>query len=206
MMVKPNESSKFACVLFLRNVGGSELANLKVSLRETPNLRILHQSDLTGRIIAPGSNVEYKMLLGVRDITRPQSMSGSVDYATSLPFVINIPCSTFVLPTKISLDEFSELINSSMRGAAATLHHVFAACNVSVAPQELMQWICSNLHVIPVHSVDNTASLYGKTTQDHHVLLLVKHQPSSFRVDIRCSDATMSSSLLEEITNHFKSS
>lgn len=56
-----------------------------------------------------------------------------------------------------------------------------------------------SLSVAVVERVDSCASMYSRSIQGHHVCLLVKKGESSVSVDGKSNDATLLSSLLEEM-------
>lgn len=70
---------------------------------------------------------------------------------------------------------------------------------ISMSFQNLLAKICFYHHFSVVERVDSCASMYSRSIQGHHVCLLVKKGESSVSVDGKSNDATLLSSLLEEM-------
>jgi hypothetical protein len=65
-------------------------------------------------------------------------------------------------------------------------------------PKQGLLIISESLHV-KVVKITDVASLYGRSTHNHHVCLFVKNRQGGFNIEVKSSDATFASNLLQDI-------
>lgn|SRR3990167_1129065 len=99
------------------------------------------------------------------------------------------PCATFVQPASISLEEFNK-VSANLPEAASKVRYSDARAGLAL--------ISSTLHVTDV-AITDRALLYGKTTLNHHVCVLVERRSGGFGITIKCSDETFGANLLHEV-------
>ncbi|KAH0514130.1 AP-3 complex subunit delta-1 [Microtus ochrogaster] len=111
-----------------------------------------------------------------------------------LDFRLHFSCSSYLITTPCYSDAFAKLLESGDLNMNS-----IKVDGISMSFQNLLAKICFHHHFSVVERVDSCASMYSRSIQGHHVCLLVKKGESSVSVDGKCSDATLLSSLLEEM-------
>ena len=94
----------------------------------------------------------------------------------------------------VSLDEFQGLVSQLTPNTSKI------RCKDARAGLAL---IAETLHVREV-AITDVANLYGRSTQGHHVCLVIKNQKGGFAVDLRCSEDEMGANLLSEVKSALK--
>ena len=153
--------------------------------------------------LQPQQKVPQQFVLNFKSLSIPQKLKGTITYnpGISLPFFLNLPCSLFILPQKISFEEFCNLVKN-----VGTL--VLSNCSVDFIQgynsKQMMQKVASilNIELIQLHGEDGI--FYGKSVQNHHTFVMVKTKGKQLQVEIKCVDGALASNLALELDQRMK--
>eukprot|EP01087_Luapelamoeba_hula_P001795 TRINITY_DN1159_c0_g1_i1.p1 TRINITY_DN1159_c0_g1~~TRINITY_DN1159_c0_g1_i1.p1 ORF type:complete len:1290 (+),score=270.56 TRINITY_DN1159_c0_g1_i1:148-4017(+) len=211
----PTEPNKIEVGLLLNNASDQQLSQIKFTIPTSLNNKLL--SPVVIPTLAPRQRTSTPMMLHFASLIMPQKVKGTITYThhgsetaeKKVDFELVLPCSAFIIPTKVSLDQFAELLTkstgSSLVGGLSLATTVIDFSSKSSDASSALRAIQTLLHVEPVEIQGSSGSYYGKSVQDHHVLVLAKSKTgNTVAVDIKCSDATLGSSLTSEINNYFR--
>ena len=196
--VNPSQPDKIMVLFHIRAVGNT-LSNLEFNITAPMNLKILQPEFKPNFSIAPQTHNSHRFLFQFQSMVQTQKFKGSLSYSNgnssnSLEFQVSIPCSTFVQPASIELDEFMN-VSSNLSSNSSKIR-----CN---DPRSGLSCISDTIHV-QVVKITDVAMLYGRSTQNHHVCLFVKNQKGGFSIELKSNDSTFGSSLLSEIKSALK--
>ena len=110
-----------------------------------------------------------------------------------------LPCSSFILPVKVSSEDFFDVIKNNSLQLAST----------DIRPEgEFKNFIVNLATLLRVELItmdSKAATLYGKSIQGHHVAFYIKTPTpgSPVHVDIKCSSSPFATSLASEISSAF---
>jgi len=109
------------------------------------------------------------------------------------------PTSAFFLPVQATQQEFIKILKQekfshlstsikSDKGDFKTFIGALSAC----------------FHVEIINNDEKTASLYGKSIQDHKLCFYAKNVGNSYSVDLKCTDPVISESILSELNDFWR--
>jgi len=111
-------------------------------------------------------------------LTVPQELKAVVTYKLKdnsedhqMEFSLKFPCSSFIIPSPVEKTAFSVLITSEAKEGKT--------CSLNSDLKKAVGTISAHFHVKVVEQDEEKASLYGRTTHDHHVAFLLKINESS---------------------------
>ncbi|GFN96698.1 Ap-3 complex subunit delta-1 [Plakobranchus ocellatus] len=110
-------------------------------------------------------------------------------------FKINLPCSTYLVATPSTSEEFSALLSGSEACEKSSIK--FVPTDTQLA--QILAKTCFYLHFRVVEQVENSASLFSRSIQGHPVCLLAKYMEGSLSVDGKSSDQTFLSNILDDM-------
>lgn len=87
-----------------------------------------------------------------------------------LDFKLPLPCSSFMIGSLYRRDTFTELLGSG--DLAYKQSSIIEDLDVDFS--QILARTCYYLHFFVVEQVDQTASLYSRSIQGHHVCILMK--------------------------------
>lgn len=148
----------------------------------------------------------------VKLITQSQSLKsvltyslqkGDVSSSHNLNFKLQFNASAFVVPESCDAGRFAQLLGESNNYPAHVNTKLPLAATRSF--RNAVAVIGGLLHVGEVTVLENGASMYGRTVQDHHVALLVKALAATqqISIDIKASDASLAAALKAQIEKEF---
>lgn len=112
-------------------------------------------------------------------------------------FLLNFPCSAFLLPIKLTKEQFIETLKSVS----------FAHVNTKIPIEKDFRTFVTQLSLglkLEVVSFENaTASFYAKSIQGHQIAVYSKVTENVATVDLKCTDATLGNSLMTEMNTLF---
>lgn len=130
----------------------------------------------------PLSTSETSIVILVTDVTFSQKLRGTLTYMVQeeertvqnkLDFILNLPCSSFII-AKISHDDIlTELLRS---GQLLYKHRIELSKHKDF--MKMIKKVCLACHLVLVEHIGDTASLYGQSLKSHHLCLLLKQNVS----------------------------
>jgi len=177
------------------------IQNFEFNILSSLNTKLLQPSPITPQIaLSPQQTAILPLTFTLNSFSQLQKLKGSVTFTVQnvgqkLDFVIVLPSSAFIVPVKLSLENFTNLL----KGPDCTF--LQSTKTKTKDFQSVSSLLSTLLHVAPIELINTTATFYGKTIQDHHVAIYIKEVNDNFiQVDLKCSDAALASSLISEIT------
>ncbi|XP_038187100.1 AP-3 complex subunit delta-1 isoform X1 [Arvicola amphibius] len=204
------KDSQVTVSVILENQSNSFLKNMELNVLDSLNTKMarpegssVHDGVPVPFQLPPGVSNEAQFVFTIQSIVMAQKLKGTLSFIAKddegathekLDFRLHFSCSSYLITTPCYSDAFAKLLESgdlSMNSIKVD--------GISMSFQNLLAKICFHHHFSVVERVDSCASMYSRSIQGHHVCLLVKKGESSVSVDGKCSDATLLSSLLEEM-------
>lgn len=204
------KDSQVTVSIILENQSSSFLKNMELNVLDSLNTKMarpegssVHDGVPVPFQLPPGVSNEAQFVFTIQSIVMAQKLKGTLSFIAKddegathekLDFRLHFSCSSYLITTPCYSDAFAKLLESgdlSMNSIKVD--------GISMSFQNLLAKICFYHHFSVVERVDSCASMYSRSIQGHHVCLLVKKGESSVSVDGKCSDATLLSSLLEEM-------
>jgi len=173
------------------------------SVHGSPPTATIRQKDV-GQLFLP---------LNVRDITRTQELAGVLkmnvgdvmdSQSVSIPFKFSLSPALFLRPVKLSPEEFADIVaDSSLTQSAPKV--LLKIPTTVPGIQKALQIICNTLRLKVVEIVENSASLFGKSIQDHPVCGLAKAlSDNELTLELKSSNAELAASLATEAKKLFQ--
>ncbi|RUS81512.1 hypothetical protein EGW08_010719 [Elysia chlorotica] len=193
------------------NLTKNTLKDLEFSVLDTLNTKLIrgigqksHDAIRVPFVLLPEAQNEGQFAFTVDNITMPQKLRGTLTYIVKteegstqdkVDFRINLPCSTYLVATPSTSEEFSALLSGT---------EACEKCSLKFSPTEtqlalILAKTCFYLHFRVVEQVDNSASLFSRSIQGHPVCLLVKFNEGSLSVDGKSSDQAFLSNTLDDM-------
>ncbi|ERE72418.1 AP-3 complex subunit delta-1 isoform 1 [Cricetulus griseus] len=204
------KDSQVTVSVILENKSNSFLKNMELNVLDSLNTKMarpegssVHDGVPVPFQLPPGVSNEAQFVFTIQSIVMAQKLKGTLSFIAKdddgathekLDFRLHFSCSSYLITTPCYSDAFAKLLESgdlSMNSIKVD--------GISISFQNLLAKICFHHHFSVVERVDSCASMYSRSIQGHHVCLLVKKGENSVSVDGKCSDATLLSSLLEEM-------
>lgn len=193
------------------NLTMNTLKDLEFNVLDTLNTKLIrgigqksHDAIRVPFVLLPEAQNEGQFAFTVDNITTPQKLRGTLTYIVKtdegstqdkVDFKINLPCSTYLVATPSTSEEFSALLSGTEACEKSSLK--FSPSETQLA--QILARTCFYLHFRVVEQVDNSASLFSRSIQGHPVCLLVKFNESSLNVDGKSSDHGFLSNVLDDM-------
>jgi len=206
--VSASEPQKIALGLMLNNASDDLMTGIKFTIQDTLNIKLISPAVLDQLPSRQKSNLQ--LIFQFESLKMSQKLKGSVTYShhvggdivdKKVGFELTFPCSAFVVPVKITPNHFADLLSAD--GGNMSL----SSTTVDITGKDLsavFRSLTELLHVAVVEQRSSAASFYGKSVQDHHVVILAKSKGDSLSVELKCTEPTFGGSLIAEVTQHFK--
>ncbi|XP_005359090.1 AP-3 complex subunit delta-1 isoform X4 [Microtus ochrogaster] len=204
------KDSQVTVSVILENQSNSFLKNMELNVLDSLNTKMarpegstVHDGVPVPFQLPPGVSNEAQFVFTIQSIVMAQKLKGTLSFIAKddegathekLDFRLHFSCSSYLITTPCYSDAFAKLLESGDLNMNS-----IKVDGISMSFQNLLAKICFHHHFSVVERVDSCASMYSRSIQGHHVCLLVKKGESSVSVDGKCSDATLLSSLLEEM-------
>ncbi|KAM5237869.1 AP-3 complex subunit delta-1 [Ctenodactylus gundi] len=204
------KDSQVTVSVILENQSSSFLKSMELSVLDSLNAKMARPEGCSAHDgvpvpfqLPPGVSNEAQFVFTIQSIVMAQKLKGTLSFIAKdsdgathekLDFRLHFTCSSYLVTTPCYSDAFAKLLESRDLSMSS-----IKVDGISLSFQNLLAKICFYHHFSVVERVDSCASMYSRSIQGHHICLLVKKGESSVSVDGKCSDATLLSSLLEEV-------
>jgi len=165
-----------------------------------------HDPVLVPFILLPEMTNEGQFAFNVDSCVMAQHLRGTLTYilkqsdsstSEKLDFKIQVPVGVYILPNPISSNEFTSLLAS---GDLKEKQALKATLSDGRSLEDVLREICNRLRVIVIEHINQGASMYGTTIQDHPICLLVKKvNDTTVTVDGKSTDFQLLGAVLKEI-------
>ncbi|BFY99699.1 hypothetical protein BsWGS_02740 [Bradybaena similaris] len=193
------------------NLTKDTIKDLEFSVLDTLNTKLIrgigqksHDAVKVPFLLLPEAQNEGQFAFMVDQITVPQKLRGTLTYilksadgATQdkVDFKISLPCSTYLVTTPCSSEQFASLLSSGE--TTEKVSQKFTPTDAQLS--HILTKVCFYLHFSVVEQVENSASLFSRTIQGHPMCLLVKLSEGSLSVEGKSSDLTFLSNIVDEL-------
>ncbi|KYR00084.1 delta adaptin [Tieghemostelium lacteum] len=191
----------------LQNKSDEDMSDVKLSLQSVESLQSVKNSGEIG-VLESSSSTSYFEILNVNNMISSHSLQFTLEASPSsspelsVPLTIPLPLSLFTKSTKLTKDQFAQILQKS-----GTLH---SSSTKVTSPNSNLQQVLNQLttdlqfETVQLHPSGTTASCYTKTIQNHHIAMLVKERDGTITFDIKCSDPVLATRVPTEINQIFK--
>ncbi|KAM9330592.1 AP-3 complex subunit delta-1 [Gastrophryne carolinensis] len=204
------KESQVTVSVILENQSQSFLKNMELNVLDSLNTKMqrpegasVHDVIPIPFQLPPGVSNEAQFVFTVQSIVMSQKLKGTLSFIVKnddgsshekLDFKIHFTCSSYLIMTPCYSDAFAKLLESGdLKMSSLKVE------TTSISFHHLLAKICFYHHFTVVERVDSCASMYSRSIQGDHVCLLVKKGENYISIDGKCSEATLLSSLLNEI-------
>ncbi|XP_021362269.1 AP-3 complex subunit delta-1-like isoform X1 [Mizuhopecten yessoensis] len=209
--VNPTRTDQVVISVVFLNLTDNQVKDLEFNVMDTLNTKLIrgmgsthHDAVKVPFVLLPKSQNEGQFAFTVQGINMPQKLKGTLTYILKtddgathdkVDFKVELPCCAFLTSVPCSGGDFASLLSSGDLNAKSS---------ISVTPSDtqfhhVLAKICFYQHFSVVEQVSNSASLYSRSIQGHHVCLLVKMNNEELKVDGKCSDNNLISSIVQDI-------
>ncbi|XP_057564906.1 AP-3 complex subunit delta-1 isoform X2 [Hippopotamus amphibius kiboko] len=204
------KDSQVTVSVVLENQSSSSVKSMELNVLDSLNARLarpegasVHDGVPVPFQLPPGVSNEAQFVFTIQSIVTAQKLKGTLSFIAKndegsthekLDFKLHFTCTSYLVTTPCYSDAFAKLLESGDLSVSS-----LKVDGIKMSFQNVLAKICFHHHFSVVERVDSCASLYSRSIQGHHVCLLVKKGETSVSVDGKCSDATLLSSLLEEM-------
>ncbi|XP_060581566.1 AP-3 complex subunit delta-1-like [Ruditapes philippinarum] len=209
--VSPQRTDQIVLSVVFTNLTSDHIKSLEFNVMDTLNTKLIrgigqntHDAVQVPFVLPAGVSNEGQFAFSVQSIVQPSKMKGTLTYMVKteegsthdkLDFRLEIPCSAFFVALPCKGPDFASLLGSGDLTEKSTLKCTPLDPSFDVS----LLRICFFNHFKVVEKVDNSASLYSRSIQGHHVCLLVKNNGGELTVDGKCSESSLLSNLLDDI-------
>ncbi|XP_064604156.1 AP-3 complex subunit delta-1-like isoform X2 [Liolophura sinensis] len=210
--VTPQRGDQIVISIIFTNLTSHHMKDLEFNVLDTLNSKLIrgvgasqHDSVKVPFVLLPNAQNEGQFAFTVSSITMPQRLRGTLTYILKtsegsthdkLDFKLHLPCSSYLSATHCKGPEFAKLLSSGDLTEKSSL---------TVSPMDtefphILAKLCFFLHFTIVEQVENSASLYSRSIQNHSICLLVKYTSSkTLSIDGKCTDTSLLSNVLDEV-------
>ncbi|CAL1543843.1 unnamed protein product [Lymnaea stagnalis] len=209
--INHQRSDQIVVSVVFTNLTKDTVKDLEFSVLDTLNTKLIrgmgqksHDAVKVPFVLLPEAQNEGQFAFTVDKITMPQKLRGTLTYIIKamdgsthdkVDFKINLPCSTYLVTTSSTSDNFASLLASGEMKEKASIKFTPTDAQLS----HMLAKTCFFLHFSVVEQVENSASLYSRSIQGHPVCLLVKYAEGSLIVEGKSSDQTFLSNILDDM-------
>eukprot|EP00026_Physarum_polycephalum_P000665 Phypoly_transcript_00666.p1 GENE.Phypoly_transcript_00666~~Phypoly_transcript_00666.p1 ORF type:complete len:1220 (+),score=294.05 Phypoly_transcript_00666:473-3661(+) len=201
-----SESGKLQLAFLVENKTDADFTDLIISFTDSLTFRVAKSG--TASCVLPEVTAGQKLrteATATASSVQAQKLKGSVMYTylaepRKEDFVMAVPVSALVVATPVSKEDFTTILTTTQN---------LSLSSTRVKAQDFksaMTTITNTLHLEPVQVAAENASAYGKSILGHHVALRLKAgaDGGEVAVDIKSSDASLGSALIQEVTALFR--
>ncbi|KAG2392299.1 hypothetical protein C9374_012551 [Naegleria lovaniensis] len=212
----PLDANSLSIPISLENISDEDVNAIAYNIDSTMNLKFVRPGiQQTGAVrcgfsLSPESTNTLNPSFTCQSFVRQQQITGYIEYVLGtedkhrLDFTMKIPSSMFFIQKRIAVDEFANLMKTNqlpyLSSTNCTLNEKIG--DVNTAAKE----IARQLRLTVVDSVpDQVYQMYGCSCQGHHLAVLVKAKSATtVSVELKTTDDTLSTSLIQEVALLFK--
>lgn len=211
--INPQRSDQVIVSVVFSNLTDNKIKDLEFSVLDTLNTKLQrgmgqssHDPVKVPFVLLPQAQNEGQFAFSVDNITMPQKLRGTLTYILKtedgstqdkVDFKIALPCSTYLVATASSSEEFATLLSSGDVEEKNSVKLEPSDSHLSV----ILAKVCFYLHFRVVEQVERSASLFSRSTQGHPVCLLVKMNEGSLSVEGKSSNSVFLSNVLDDVKN-----
>ncbi|KAI0240347.1 AP-3 complex subunit delta-1 [Lamellibrachia satsuma] len=206
--VSLEHSNQVVTSIIFSNLTASHLKDLNFNTLDSLNSKLLRSSGDDGVkvpfILLPNAENEGQFAFTVSSINMPQKLKGTLMYIVKneegatqekIDFKLSLPCVSYLVGVPCDGDAFTKLLGSGNLEHKSSMQATVS--ETDLAP--ILAKICFLAHFSVVEQIGNTASLYSRSIQSHHLCLLVKLQPNTLNFDGKSNDESLLSNVLDDI-------
>ncbi|XP_046843480.1 AP-3 complex subunit delta-1-like isoform X1 [Xenia sp. Carnegie-2017] len=217
--IKPNPqvTGQIVAMIIFSNRTQMQIKNLEMNIMDTLNTKLIRPMNHTSHDavkvpfqLPAGASNEGQFAFASEKIGFPQKLRSTLTYmiqyddgstSEKLDFKLPLPCSSYIVPTACSSDNFAALLSSGDLSEKISTEETISA---EVGFTVIISKICYSLHLSVVERVDNSASLFGRSILQDNLCFLVKKNETTVTVDAKSSDNSLLLNIFEEVKSLLK--
>lgn len=212
---KPNYMNLNQIVIDLRlkNLSNSEnIFSIELNMLDTAAIKLIRDENASQDslkipfTLEPGTENHIEYFFNCTECTFPQRLKGTFTYMLmnkesgssheKIDFKLKLCCSTFLIKNSCDNDDFAKWLGSGQLNAKYSVKcKTLNPGNI----ESIINRLCTNFDISIVECVDNSASLFTSSIQNHPICILVKFmKDDSLTIDGKSTNQSLLESVLEE--------
>ncbi|KAK5582543.1 hypothetical protein RB653_004128 [Dictyostelium firmibasis] len=205
LKVSPNEvdNGQVKLTMKVQNKTDEDMSDVSIGLKSSPQQCVSIKSSGEIGVLEADASTTHTEVLNVLDVLNQELQFTLVATPSSSPSITNqlsiiLPFSFFIVPTKLPKDKFAEILQKSGQVSAMDSTKINGqSLTMPLIIEKLSQQL--SIEVVQAHPNGQTASFYAKTTQNHHIAMLVKEKDGNISFDIKSPQSLLNQILVKEI-------
>lgn len=209
--VNPQRTDQIILSVVFTNLTLYEIKSLEFNVMDTLNTKLergmgqsVHDAVQVPFVLPAGVSNEGQFAFFVESIVQPTKMKGTLTYMVKMEdgsthdkvdFRVEFTCSAFLVALPCKGPDFASFLGSGDLTEKSTMK----CTPIESTLDACLLRICFYNHFKVVEKVDNSASLYSRSIQGHHLCLLVKYNEGQLTVDGKSADDALLSNVLSDI-------
>ncbi|KAN0050024.1 hypothetical protein ACTA71_003124 [Dictyostelium dimigraforme] len=206
LKVSPNEldNNQVKLTMRLQNKTDEDMSDVSISLKNSAEQCVSIKNSGEIGVLEADASTTHTELLNVINILNQELQFTLLASPSSSPSITNqlsvtLPFSFFIVSTKLPKDKFAEILQKSGQVSAMDSTKIIGqSLTMPLVIEKLSQQL--SIEVVQAHPNGQTASFYAKTTQNHHIAMLVKEKDGNISFDIKSSQSLLNQILVKEIS------
>ncbi|KAM9953313.1 hypothetical protein ACTFIR_008378 [Dictyostelium discoideum] len=206
LKVSPNETdnNQIKLTMKVQNKTDEDMSDVSISLKNSAEQCVSVKNSGEIGVLEADASTTHTELLNVVNVLNTQELqftllaSPSSSPSITNQLSINLPFSFFIVATKLPKDKFAEILQKSGQVSAMDSTKIVGqSLTMPLVIEKLAQQL--SIEVVQAHPNGQTASFYAKTTQNHHIAMLVKEKDGNISFDIKSPQSLLNQILVKEI-------
>lgn len=214
-LAKPNfmNLNQIIIDLRLKNKSTNEkIFSIELNMLDTANIQLIRDENSNQDalkipfVLNPMVENHIDYFFNISECTFPQSLKGTFTYMLmnkkdgslheKVDFKMQLPCTSFLIKNSCDNDDFAKWLSSGQLNSKYSIR-IESLNNYDI--QSISQKLTSHFDISVVELVDNSASLYSSTVQNHPICILAKFvNESTLTIDGKSTNQSLIQSILEE--------
>ncbi|KAN0022653.1 hypothetical protein ACTFIU_004854 [Dictyostelium citrinum] len=205
LKVSPNEAdnNQVKLTMKVQNKTDEDMSDVSISLKNSPEQCVSIKNSGEIGVLEAEASTTHTELLNVVNVLNQELQFTLLASPSSSPSITNqlsitLPFSFFIVATKLPKDKFAEILQKSGQVSAMDSTKIIGqSLTMPLVIEKLSQQL--SIEVVQAHPNGQTASFYAKTTQNHHIAMLVKEKDGNISFDIKSPQSLLNQILVKEI-------
>ncbi|KAN0032095.1 hypothetical protein ACTFIV_005970 [Dictyostelium citrinum] len=205
LKISPNEAdnNQVKLTMKVQNKTDEDMSDVSISLKNSPEQCVSIKNSGEIGVLEAEASTTHTELLNVVNVLNQELQFTLLASPSSSPSITNqlsitLPFSFFIVATKLPKDKFAEILQKSGQVSAMDSTKIIGqSLTMPLVIEKLSQQL--SIEVVQAHPNGQTASFYAKTTQNHHIAMLVKEKDGNISFDIKSPQSLLNQILVKEI-------
>jgi len=198
----------------------TQIHSIELMILDAANLKLIKNESFNSETIkiafALNSNTENQAeyIFSASDCTFPQKLKGTLTYMLKsddigiahekIDFKLNVPCSKYLVKNPSDSDDLTKWLSN---GQLTSKFSIKLDSLIYEDIHSILDLLSSNFTFTIVETIDNNASLYVSSIQNHPICVLIKYSSAkSLTIEAKSTNQSLVENLLEEFKSILNSS